>query len=394
MIERNCDSHPVRSRVISRRHFLKLAISACLFTQCQFFQQPDDVPNEDDSGSDDWELSSLEGTGIDSEKLANMTELVRRGVCGNVHSILIVKGKELVFEEYFSGYVYGLDTGEARGDFIDFGPDTLHDLASIAKNITSSLVGIAIDHGFIRDVNEKLFTFFPEYEHLNDSDKDEITLEHLLTMTSGLEWKQYGGEDDTEQLFMVNDPIEYILKKPVVRPPGTKFDYHQANPILLGEIVARATGLSVGDFAEEYLFSPLGITNYEWWKLSNDVVYTAGGMRLRPRDMAKFGSLFLQEGEWHGKRVISEDWVRESTQARFAGDYGMMYGYLWWDPMFRETASYAALGRGGQGIFVLPDWDMVAVFTGGDWAQRESGKEPYFPLSILRSYIFPSVMNQ
>lgn len=374
----------------SRREFLKLtgaAMTSVALAGCRR-----NASEEKNQVSDGWVTSSPIAEGLDADKITGMLEKVRKGDYGSVHSILIVKGGKLAVEEYFSGYEYALENANDRGPIIDFGPDTLHDQASISKCITSALVGIAIDQGSIPSVNEDLAAFFPEYSRLMDDQKAKITLEHLLTMSSGLEWLQSGPGNDTGRLFSVNNPIKYILEKPVVSTPGTQFSYQQASPILLGEIIKKATGLRVDNFAEKYLFLPLGITQCEWQILSRDVIYNAGSLRLRPRDMAKFGYLFLRNGEWNGKRIISEEWVQESTKRRLMGDYGMMYGYLWWISPFRE-GGFLAMGRGGQGVFVFPDVDLVAVFTGGNYARIESGNEPYAPIPLTRNYILPSIVS-
>jgi CubicO group peptidase (beta-lactamase class C family) len=379
---------------ISRREFLKLtgaAMTSVALAGCWRNVSEEEI--QVSQVSDGWVTSSPIAEGLDADKITEMLEKVRKGDYGSVHSILIVKGGRLAVEEYFSGYEYDLEDANTRGPIIDFGPDTLHDQASVSKNITSALIGIAIDRGFIAGVSENLSSFFPEYSDLMDDKKAEITLEHLLTMSSGLEWQQSGPGSDTGRLFSVDNPIEYILKKPVVSTPGTQFSYQQANPILLGEIIKKVTELRVDNFAEKYLFAPLGITQCEWRSLSRDVIYTAGDVRLRPRDMAEFGYLFLRNGDWNRKRVISAEWVQESTKPRLMGDYGLMYGYLWWISPFRESG-FLAMGRGGQGVFVFPDVDLVAIFTGGNYARVESGDEPYAPISLTQNYILPSIASR
>ncbi len=384
------------SHRLSRREFLKLtgtALTSVALVGC--WRNVSEEEKQVGQVSNSWVTSSPAEEGLDADKIAEMLEKVRKGDYGSVHSILIVKGGKLAVEAYFSGYEYALEASEDRGPIVEFGPDTLHDQASVSKSIISALIGIAIDQGFIPGVSEKLSAFFPEYSHLMDDRKAEITLEHLLTMSSGLEWKQSGLGSDTARLFSVSNPIEYILKKPVESMPGTQFSYQQANPILLGEIIKKATELRVDNFAEKHLFAPLGVTQCEWRSLSRDVIYTAGDARLRPRDMAKFGYLFLQNGDWHGKRVISEEWVQESTIHRQMGGNDLMYGYLWWISPFSESG-FLAMGRGGQGIFVFPGVDLVAVFTGGSYAriELESENETYAPISLTQDYILPSIVDR
>jgi CubicO group peptidase (beta-lactamase class C family) len=393
MVPENAQAQDTRHR-LSRREFLKLigsALTSVAMTGC--WRNVSEEEQQVSQVSDGWVTSSRVAEGLDADKIAEMLEKVRNSDYGSVHSILIVKRGKLAVEEYFSGYEYALEAADDRGPIVEFGPDTLHDQASVSKSIISALIGIAIDQGFISGVSEKLFAFFPEYSYLMDDIKAEITLEHLLTMSSGLEWKQSGSDSDTARLFYVDNPIEYILKKPVESMPGTQFSYQQANPILLGEIIKKVTELRVDNFAERHLFAPLGVTQCEWRSLSRDVIYTAGDARLRPRDMAKFGYLFLQNGNWYGKRVISEEWVQESTIHRRMGGNGLMYGYLWWISPFSESG-FLAMGRGGQGVFVFPDVDLVAVFTGGSYARIESANETYAPISLTQDYILPSIVDR
>ncbi len=171
--------------------------------------------------NDGWQTAGLDDVGINEKKLRKLIKLIHREKYQNIHSILIVKDGRLVFEEYFGGYKFDYNNSQFRGEYIEYGIDTIHNLASVTKAFTSVLVGIAIDHNFIQDVDEKVFTFFPEYTYLNNEKKDKITLEHLLTMTSGLEWNEmdlpYSDvENDIRQLFIVSDPIEYILERPIV----------------------------------------------------------------------------------------------------------------------------------------------------------------------------------
>ncbi len=327
------------------------------------------IPEEVD---DEWETASLSDVGMAVDPVVEAMNNVINGDYGEVHSVLIVKDGKLVFEEYLSGQSFG-------GDFTEFNRDTMHNLASVTKSFTSTLIGIAIDQDYIKDVNESAYVFFPEFDSLRTPDKDKITIKHLLTMTSGLEWDEstYPYSDkrnDIVQLFFQSDPIKYILSKSVEIPPGERFLYNGGGTNLLGEIVRKATGLRVEEFAESALFSPLGITDYWWKMLPNDVTYVSGDLKLRPRDMAKFGSLFLQKGVWRGKQIISAAWVEEATKSHISIPEAGSYGYQWWIKEYKvgNTAfrSYAALGWGGQIIKVIPDANMVIIFTAGNYEKR------------------------
>jgi CubicO group peptidase (beta-lactamase class C family) len=352
------------------------------------------VPEQTNDG---WQTASLGDVGIDEKPIGEAIDHIHDKTYQNVHSILIVKDGRLVFEEYFGGYTWDYDGDQFRGEFTDFGMDTIHNLASVTKSFTSALVGIAIDHGFIRGVDEKVFVFFPEYSHLNNDGKETMALEHLLTMTSGLEWNEmalsYGNtRNDLVQLFLVSDPIDYILAKPVVDEPGTEWYYNGGGTNLLGEVIRETTVLRMDDFAEKYLFTPLGITKYEWDHINPDMIHASGNLKLRPRDMAKFGYLFLNGGIWRGERIVSQKWIEESTRGHISfpgGSWAAGYGYQWWLKTYHLNStsvdSFYASGRGGQRISVFPSLDMVVVFTGGNYV----GEEPVD--DIIARFILPAV---
>ncbi len=375
----------------SLKALLLVLICTVLLISCapaQTFPAPDQT-------SDGWQTASLAEVGIDEGKIGEAIERIRDDTYQNVHSVLIVKDGKLVFEEYFSGYTWDYNGNQFRGELTDFGPDTIHNLASVTKSFTSALVGIAIDRGFIQGVDEKVFAFFPEYASLNDESKDRITLYHLLTMTSGLEWNGMevplsDTNNDLVQLFIVSDPKEYVLAKPAVSEPGTEWYYNGGGTNLLGEVIREATGLRMDDFAEKYLFAPLGITDYEWDHINPDMIHASGNLKLRPRDMAKLGYLFLSGGVWKDERIISGEWVEESTRKR-ASPLLLAdgYGYQWWLKTYHAGStsvdSFYAAGWGGQRITVFPSLDMVVVFTGGNYVEDEPVD------AIITRYILPAV---
>ncbi len=326
------------------------------------------IPTQTDDG---WEIASLTEVGMDETPITQFMNELLNNIEHKIHSILIIKDGQLVFEEYFPGYSF------YHGPLTEFDRGTKHNLASVTKSFTSALIGLTIDHGFIQDVNQKVLSFFPEYNELKNEEKNKVTLEHLLTMTSGLEWDEstYPYTDprnDLVQLFYQSDPIRFILNKPIVTEPGTQFHYSSGSTNVLGEIIRKATGLRADDFAGEYLFSPLGITNYKWEELPNNVLYTSGDLKLRPRDMAKLGDLYLHEGSWKGTQIISEWWVEASTKSFISAlpDWvNWEYGYKWWLYTYEinseQIESFSAKGWGGQTIIVFPSLDMVVVTTAG-----------------------------
>ena len=378
------------SRAIRSWLLLCVVLLAALLLACG--QEPTSgIPPQTGDG---WQTADPTSVGLDAQKLDQAVARIRDGTYQNVHSLLIVKDGKLVFEEYFRGYAWSYSGDQFRGDLVDFGRDTRHNLASVTKSFTSALVGIAIDQGLIGGVEDKIFAYFPQYAHLQKDGKDRITLDHLLTMRSGLEWNEMEVPyDDTRndliQLFRVPDPVAYILSKPLVSEPGRTWYYSGGNTNLLGEIIRTATGQRMDVFAERHLFAPLGITNYEWDHINADMIHASGNLQLQPRDMAKFGVLYLNGGVWNGQRIVSQEWVEASTQARAAPSWGDGYGYQWWlrayDSGSNAVDTFYAAGWGGQRISVFPDLDMVVVFTGGNYVDQVPVDE------IITRFILPSV---
>lgn len=364
------------------------------------------IPPVPPQTNDGWETANLGDVGLDAKPLGKLITQIQRKRYENIHSILIARHGKLVFEKYFGGYRYSADGKQFRGEFVDYGVDTPHNLASVTKAFTAALVGIAIDRGYIRDVNEKVFDFFPQYPQLKDERKDRITIEHLLTMTSGLGWNEMDvsiatldSRHDLIRMWKAPDPIEYILEKTMVAEPGNRWYYSGGDVNLLGEIIKRATKSRMDRFGQKYLFEPLGITDHKWMFLRPNIVYASGDLKLRPRDMLKFGQLHLNGGTWKGRRVLSRQWVEQSTRAhhevsragwrRAEGD---RYGYQWFLRTYHTTSGsyecYLRTGWGGQRIIVFPSLEMVVVFTAGNYVTRDPENE------IVARYILPAVRGR
>ena len=333
---------------------------------------------------DGWETASLEAVECDSKAISAMMAEIQDGGYENLHSILIVKDGKLVFEEYFGG------TNASR----------IGDVASITKSVTSILVGIAIDQGLIAGPDQSLSEFLPAYAAAIQGDglKAKLKLDHLLSMTSGIEWDEetypYGdSRNDATRMERHADPVGFILNRPVVREPGTQFQYSGANPMLLSAILQEASGMNVVSYARQTLFEPLGIDRYGWDSDEDGHTNTDGGLALRPRDMAKIGLLMLNQGQWEGVQIVSPEWVSASTQAHTTAAPGVQYGYLWWrekQPILLERVkTYFAAGYGGQLISVYPDQDMVVIFT----SQLANHDRNTTRLITLRSkYLLPATV--
>ncbi|MDJ0751585.1 MAG: serine hydrolase domain-containing protein [Woeseiaceae bacterium] len=365
-------------------------------------------PQQIDDGFD---VGTLDEVGLNSALLAKAVDRIKDGRFGEVHSMLIFKDNRLVFEEYFPGHDFQWDGPNFHGAWVIWDRDTEHDVASVGKSITSACVGIAIEEGFIESAEDSIFAYLPEYQDLNTAGKDRITIEHLVTMTSGLEWDEWGRSlsdvnNDLIALWFCDDPVACILEKRLVSEPGTDFSYNSGNSVLLGEIILNATGMNIEAFSAEYLFKPMGIETVAWNWINDDVVYAGGGQRMTPREMLAFGVTYLNNGLWDGQQIVPAQWVEASAKP-FPGpgsswrnsrwkpiplDDGTRgqrgYSYAWFTHIFshagQKLPSYWATGFGGQKIIVFPDQNAVVVFTSGNYEMPSSNAE------ILADFVIPA----
>lgn len=344
--------------------------------------------------NDGWTIGNLTESRISPEPLLELIEEIQADTFPDVHSVLIAHKGKLVFESYFPGYTFDYEGKDFRGSWIEFGSETLHNVASVTKSITGILVGIAIDQNCLPDLDASVFSFFPEHGYLTDEGKSKITLAHLLTMTSGLEWNEqdifYSElENDIVQLAIVDDPVAYVLSKPLVNQPASTFYYNGGGPIVLGEIIQRCSDKRLEQFAEEHLFHPLQIHEMKWKRLTPTIYDAAGGIQLHPRDMAKIGQLVLNKGTWNGTRIVSESWIGMMTRRWVPLGPVMGYGFFWWTQEYPNgdniINTVRADGWGGQRIMIFPDFDLVVVFTGGNYTQQHRLDE------AVSRYILPSL---
>jgi CubicO group peptidase (beta-lactamase class C family) len=316
---------------------------------------------------DGWAVASMEDDKIiDRVALCRMAD--RLSSTTNVHAVLVARGGKLVFERYFSGadevpgWIYG-----SRVANVTFTADTVHNMKSVSKSVASLALGIAIDQGLIRSVNEPIFSFFPELADLRSPERDRIQLVHALTMSMGLKWVEAtpatGDDNDEVRMHRASDPCRYVLGLPATAPPGQEFFYNTGALTLVSAVVRKATGRPLDEFARAMLFEPLGITNAGWSRVKGDTD-AGGGLRLRPRDMAKIGQLVLAGGRWNGRQIVSKDWIEASTTWKLKATDEQSYGYLWWGGG-SKFPWIGALGRGGQYIRIVPSLDLVVAVTAG-----------------------------
>jgi CubicO group peptidase (beta-lactamase class C family) len=327
---------------------------------------------------DGWQVRALGESGFDIVPLRTLLDAAM-GSEANLHSIIIERHGFLVAELYRNGKdksVYSLFARRRA-----FGPEVLHDTRSVGKSVIGLLIGIAQAQEKIGVLSTPVLDFFPEYSGQATSEHRAITLQHLLTMSSGLQWHEGGaGRDDEHRLFWKRSPYRYVLRHPVALPAGERFNYNGGGTALLAEVVARTTQSRFTDFAREHLFEPLGIRDWQWVSDLHGRPMAFNGLRMRPRDMAKLGRLLLNQGSWQGRQIVPAAWVAATLQPRIStGIADLQYGYHWWAGTVqwqdKPLAWSAAFGNGGQRVFVVPDLDLTVVFTAGAYGDPRSA--PY-----------------
>lgn len=328
--------------------------------------------------TDNWQTSTPEDQGMDSTYLTALDEYIDEAYIGNpIVSALVIKNSYLVHAAYYNPN-FGMGENDTRNIY------------SCTKSFTSTLIGIAVSMGFL-SIDDYMIDFFPNLTIQNlDSRKRAITVEHLLTMTSGLPWDESSvsyqhPDNDWRRMIESDNWVEFVINRPMEYAPGERWVYNTGGSHLLSAILTQATNMTALEFAETYLFGPLGITDYAWARDSQG--YNNGGSSLviLPRDMAKLGFLFLNNGTWDGEQIVPAEWVASASQQHISlwSDWG--YGYQWWvhGPITTPlTSCYSARGYLGQFIYVFPDLDMVVVFTADS-----SVIEDYY---YLENFILPA----
>ena len=351
--------------------------------------------------NDGFEVGTLEDVNIDSVLLKKVIDKINCGKYDEVHSMIIFKDNKLVFEEYFQGHKYKWDGPNHHDQWITWDKSTLHGVKSVSKSITSMCVGIAIDKGFIKSVHQSIFDYLPNHQHLKTNGKEKITIEHLLTMTSGLEWVDLnnGSNDIVDIWYQDKDPITFILEKPLINNPGTTFTYSGGNTAILGEIIKNASKMGLDKFSEEYVFKPLEVDSPNWAvRYNNGVIEAGGSLEITPRDMMKIGVTYLNNGIYNDTQIISKQWIEKSstpysnnTNLNISGHASGKhdYSYSWWLKSYKKSGKeinmYHAVGWGGQEIIILPELKTVVVFTGGNYIHNVK------VIEILEEYMLPAI---
>jgi len=347
--------------------------------------------------NDGWDVDYPNQVGINETPIIDMLRLLDSNA-NRIHSVLIIKDGKLVFEKYFGGYRYIGNPPGSEGAYITYGYDTLHYEASVSKSVASAIFSIAVDKGYFPDLEDKLINQMPQYSSILTGNKANISLKHLLTMSSGLAWDEstypYGDpRNDVTALFLYSDPISFILSKALISTPGANFLYSSGSPNVISHLITLKTGLNFINFAEQNLFTPLGITSYKWEKIRYQYYFASGGLWLTPRSLAKIGYLYLNKGMWKGTRIISENMINQSLANYINPGWPNSngYGFYWW----RNSASvnghtinynYAA-GWGEQLMFLVPQENMLVLINSGYYTVPIT----LSPFNLFHNYILSSV---
>lgn len=336
------------------------------------FQLP--VPPDTDDWPDDWQPVAPARVGLDPGRLEQAVQGI--GELEGVRGLLIARRGRLVAERYFRG---------SAGD-------RPHNLKSASKSVLSALAGLAIEQGLL-DLDQPIADVLPEAADLDGTGKRAITVRHLLTMTSGLESTSFGNYGSW---VASRNWVRAALARPLQAEPGTRFSYSTGGTHLLSATLSRAAGRSTHDFAREHLFAPLGIRRSAWARDRQGIHMGGNNLSLVPRDMLKFGQLYLNRGRWNGKQLLPWRWIDESTRPGLVGPRGRGriyggYGYLWWLRGSRERGAYIASGYGGQYIYVAPAEDLVVVVISTEVSKGRGWRGELF--GIIREGVAGSVVD-
>jgi CubicO group peptidase (beta-lactamase class C family) len=315
-----------------------------------------------------WKVKKPEKVGLDEELISALIEDVDLSGL-DIDGLVVVRNGVIVAEHYF--YIYK--------------ESTLHETYSVTKSVISALVGIALQQGCIDSIEDPVLSYFPEKDFLNlDAQKESLTIEDFLTMSSGLAY-------DLDEMYASQDWVQYTLDQPLIYPPGESWFYSNGGPQVLSALIGQACDMDTIEFADRYLFKPLGIKNYNWQRSETGPPNGSWGLELTPRDMAKIGYLYLQDGIWDGEQILPPDWVDLSIRGYHTvpdpqEPWDLSYGFLWW---IHGDGIYAAHGYKGQFIYLVPEQDLVIVIT-SNIADRDFVQ----PQLLIRKYILPAVKSE
>lgn len=329
--------------------------------------------------TDQWTLVAAAQVDMDATILANGVAKLAADNQG-LSSMLVMRRSKPVLEQYWNGY----------------DKDSLHDLRSATKSITSLMMGVAIDQRMVGGVGDSLSSHLSAFYPNAPAFKRGVTLGDLLTMRSGLDCDDWvdSSPGNESNMYRQTDWLKFYTNLEAVAAPATTTRYCTGNPVALGRVIAAASKKPIPAFANDYLFGPLNIDSARWATFDNGSQTDTGGhIQMRPRDMAKLGQLALQKGQWNGRQLVSAAWIEESTRkhTQFVRPGRSGYGYLWWHSIENVNGKshdmFYAAGNGGQYIMVVPSLELVVVFTGENYNSNKAN----YPFELLHNTVLAAV---
>lgn len=326
-----------------------------------------------------WKWAELSEVGMNSEVIDKLNDSIDEQY-KHIRSVTIIKDNKLVFQKYRDNY----------------DNDSLFPINSATKTVTGTLIGIALKEGYIESIDVPFISYFPEYQDaIVDEEIKKVTIEELLTMTSGLKWnisdmnKWVDSQNRTYNFDGVvgKDPIKYAFQLQVIDKPGEVFNYSTLNSQILSGIITKSTGMNAQEFADKYLFEPLSIKENKWHTDPQGNQLGGFELHMKTSDIAKIGQLYLNKGKWNDKQILPEEWVENATKAHNEGGFphGEKYGLHCWITKIDKYEAFFAGGQGGQFIYVIPELDLVVAITSDIDEHRE------FHRDIVRDFIVPSI---
>ncbi|MET0747553.1 MAG: serine hydrolase domain-containing protein [Rhizobium sp.] len=332
----------------------------------------------------DFSRGKLDQAGFAADLEEKLNAGIMAGDLTDLHAVLVSRGGRLALERYYVGAdeSWGRQHGTVR-----FGPESLHDLRSVTKSVVSLLYGIALDKGLVPSPDASLLAQFPAYHDLAaDPVRASLTIHHALTMTLGMEWDELRPYSDPEnsEIAMENSPdrFRFILERPFVAKPGSRWIYSGGAAALIGALIERGSGMPLPDFARAMLFEPLGITDFEWMAGSDGVASAASGLRLCARDLLRIGGMILATGSVGDRRVVSAQWLETSFHRAIRTAYDLDYGYFWFlseadlAGFSRPQPWIAGFGNGGQRLLLMPAADIAVVIFSGRYDAPDAWVTP------------------
>ena len=341
-----------------------------------------------------WPQANPADLGFDVEALDAFEDDISNGKYGYVDSILVIRHGKVALERYYEHDYSAIYAKEARtpGPLVVHDPTgpynyfnswwhpyyrrgDLHSMQSVTKSVVSAVIGIAIGRNEFPSLDTPVLSFFDREKVKNvDERKEAMTVRHLLTMSTGLDWNEdvpYTDPANTFTIMAVSpDWVQYTLDRPMAGAPGEVFKYNSGATLILGHIFRLATGIDLEEYAAQHLFAPIGLENYMWKRTPQGLADAQEGLYVTSRGIAKIAYLFLKGGAWEGQQVVPEEWVRASVEPSVSvtPDGAIEYGYKWWLYRYQydgdHQVAFAGVGFGGQRPIVLPELDMVIVTTG------------------------------